>query len=155
VWRQDADGSRRHISEDPVSGGTSFEFVDPEPPYSEVSYWLQQIDGDGSEHWHGPATLNAAELPRTTAITRISPNPFNPRTTVFFSVNKPQRVEICIYDLVGRRVTTLVNQKYDPGDYAVEWLGDDAQGLAMPSNTYIVRLLTDDRVASRKALLVR
>ena len=49
------------------------------------------------------------------------PNPFNPATSIKFDISKSSFVNIKIYDMLGRQVTELVNQKLEPGSYQVEW----------------------------------
>ena len=98
------------------------------------------------------------ELPNLTAahLDLIAPNPFNPRVEIAYTVARGTgNLELSIYDLQGRRMVTLVNGEQGPGQHVAEWQGLDASGQAVPSGTYLVRLATEQRVESRKIMLVR
>ena len=78
------------------------------------------------------------------------PNPFNPTTEISFTVPQNSLINISIYDLVGRKVDVLVNKKYQPGKYSVNF---DASHLA--SGQYIYQLISNDIVITRKMLLIK
>ncbi len=92
------------------------------------------------------------------AVSRLmspSPNPFNPQTTVAFSLAQPGWTNVRVYDLTGRQVTSLASRLFDAGQHTLSWTGRDSRGGTVPSGTYIVRLETKERVESRKVMLVR
>jgi len=98
------------------------------------------------------------ELPNLTAarLDRIAPNPFNPRVEIAYTVARNAgHLELTIHDLQGRRVATLISGEQDPGHHVTEWQGLDSRGQAVPSGTYLLRLATQQRVDSRKIMLVR
>jgi hypothetical protein len=84
-----------------------------------------------------------------------APNPFNPQTTITFTLDRPQRAEVAVYDLTGRLLNVLANRSYDVGDHSVVWNGKDAAGRAVPSGTYIVRLFAETEAQARKVMLLR
>jgi hypothetical protein len=86
---------------------------------------------------------------------QVSPNPFNPATSISFVVEKPQRVRIGVYDVRGRLVAELANGLYPAGPHAVEWRGRDTAGRTMPSGTYFFRVDLGGEVAVRKAMLMK
>jgi hypothetical protein len=67
------------------------------------------------------------------------PNPFNPSTSMRFSVPVRSEVRITLYSLVGERVTVLVNDEYDPGVFETSWLAN------VPSGTYLVQFVATPR----------
>lgn len=70
------------------------------------------------------------------------PNPFNPVTTVAYELPETAPVTLDIYDILGRKVITLVDNRLQArGYYQVTWDGRDGQGLPLPSGIYIARLL--------------
>ena len=83
------------------------------------------------------------------------PNPFNPNTTIPFSVDRPQRVKVSMYDLTGRRLAVLVDQVFGAGSHAAHWDGRDELGRAVSSGPYLVSMETGGRVESQKIMLVR
>ena len=85
----------------------------------------------------------------------VHPSPFNPETTVSFELARSERAEIAVYDLSGRRVTTLADRTLTAGTHTRTWNGRDAQGRAVPSGTFLVRLATGSGVEVKKVMLVR
>ena len=79
------------------------------------------------------------------------PNPFNPTTTITYNLDQPGMVNLVIYDLLGRKVETLVDEIKTPGNYAVTW---NAEGFA--SGVYFYRLdVGDSKVLTQKMMLVK
>ncbi|HEX8386539.1 MAG TPA: T9SS type A sorting domain-containing protein, partial [Rubricoccaceae bacterium] len=78
------------------------------------------------------------------------PNPFRTETTVRFTLPEPGRVDVAVYDLLGRLVTRLVSEDRAAGVHEVRW---DAAGLA--SGPYVVRLSAGDDTATRRVVLLR
>ena len=86
---------------------------------------------------------------------QISPNPFNPSTSISFVVREPQHVRIGVYDVRGRLVAELIDEPYPAGRHSVEWRGRDTAGRAVPSGTYFFRVDLGSQVEVRKALLMK
>jgi hypothetical protein len=78
------------------------------------------------------------------------PNPFNPVTTITYDIIKHQDVEVAIYDILGRRIKTLVNEQQVPGSYTIKW---DASNVA--SGIYFYQLKTKDYINTKKMLLLK
>ena len=78
------------------------------------------------------------------------PNPFNPKTDVRYEISDVGFVKLVVYDILGREVVTLVNEKKAPGRYSVTW---DASGQA--SGVYFYRLQAGSFIETRKLVLVR
>jgi hypothetical protein len=70
----------------------------------------------------------------------IAPNPFNPQTTITFSLEKDERTKVSVYELTGKRVAVLADRTFTAGEHSLLWSGRDSHGHSMPSGTYIVRL---------------
>jgi photosystem II stability/assembly factor-like uncharacterized protein len=88
--------------------------------------------------------------PVTYALEQNYPNPFNPKTEIRYQVSGVSLVKITVYDLLGREVTTLVNEPKAPGSYEVSF---DGSGLS--SGVYIYRMTAGSFVQSRKMLLLK
>jgi hypothetical protein len=84
------------------------------------------------------------------------PNPFNPSTTIDFSIpnGEAKRVIIKIYNLRGRLVKTLLDQKKEPGFYSVHWDGKDESGNEVSSGVFFYNLNISDLTLLRKMVLV-
>ena len=83
------------------------------------------------------------------------PNPFNPRTTIEYSLPKNGRVRLTVYNLLGQRIRTVLDQDEKKGYHKAVWDGDNDRGLRTSSGIYIYRLEFLDRVAVRKLVLVK
>jgi hypothetical protein len=78
------------------------------------------------------------------------PNPFNPATNIKFSIPASHDVKIAVYDILGRELTVLVNEKLMPGEYNVSW---DASGFS--SGIYFYKLEAGSFIATKKMILMK
>lgn len=90
------------------------------------------------------------ELPQSVVLRQNFPNPFNPTTTIRYVLPAAERVQIGVYDVLGRRVATLVDDVMPAGEHQVRF---DGEKLA--SGTYFYRLTTESSTRSRKMLLIK
>jgi|GEM_PF-2448171 len=93
--------------------------------------------------------------PRDFTLFQNFPNPFNPATTITYHLAKSANVSLRIYNLLGERVRTLVNQAQPPGDRSVSWDGRDDAGRLANSGLYIYRLETENAVMNHKMLFLK
>jgi hypothetical protein len=109
------------------------------------------------------ASRTNEQLPATFALHQNIPNPFNPSTTIKYDVPEAVEIRLEIFDMLGRLVRTLVNQRQLAGRYAVIWDGRDEYGKIAASGVFIYRLRAGSPasssgrgfVQSRKMLLIR
>jgi hypothetical protein len=94
-------------------------------------------------------------LPLTASLEQNLPNPFNPTTTISYSVAKRSRVRLVIYDTDGRLVRTLVDEIVSAGSRDVTWEGLDQNGLQVSSGVYFYRLETGKKVLAKKMILLK
>lgn len=78
------------------------------------------------------------------------PNPFNPSTTINYSLPKTGFVQLKIYDVLGREITSLINKEQKSGNYKVEFNANN-----LPSGVYYYRLQTDGFVETKRMILLR
>ena len=83
------------------------------------------------------------------------PNPFNPATTISFSLPARGFANLSIFDLAGRRVRTLVASETEAGQHSAVWRGRDDSGRRVASGVYYYRLTANDFVATKKMMLVK
>jgi hypothetical protein len=81
------------------------------------------------------ASDQTAMLPSATIINQNFPNPFNPTTTITYDIAQHSFVRLSVYDLLGKQISTLVNEEKRPGKYEVIWDASD-----FPSGIYYYRL---------------
>ena len=96
-----------------------------------------------------------SSVPSDPALFSNYPNPFNPETTIRFSIRRPGRVRLSIYDTRGREVRRLVDGDRNAGGYAAVWEGRDSNGSLLPSGIYICRLEAPESVRTLKINLCR
>ncbi len=83
------------------------------------------------------------------------PNPFNPVTTIRYTLKEPGRVDISIFSTTGAKVYRLVNRQQAAGRYEVQWNSTTASGQQVSSGVYIYRITTGSFSDTRKMILVR
>ena len=127
---------------------------------TDVSYGRYPDGNSGWQHFVTPTPLDSNRItsairepdgiPATFSISQNYPNPFNPLTRIRFGIPKTSAVTLTVYDLLGRVVTKLIDDRLNPGSYEIEF---NAAGLA--SGLYFYRLETPDFIRTKKMLLVR
>jgi len=85
----------------------------------------------------------------------VHPNPFNPQTTISFSLERAEWAKVRLYELTGKRVAVLADRTFTGGEHSLLWNGRDIAGRSMPSGTYLVRLETESAVRVQKLMLIR
>ena len=78
------------------------------------------------------------------------PNPFNPTTSIKFELPKSSHISLSVYDVLGREVSVLVNEKMEAGIHEVKF-----DGANVASGVYFYRLQTGDLVQSKRLLLLK
>ena len=109
----------------------------------------------GADHLPRAANWKREVLPGGFALHPAFPNPFNPETTLRLEIPAPATVRLDVYDAAGQRVRTLLSRPLSAGLHSVNWDGRDADGHAVGSGTYFVRLEAPGFRTERKMLLLR
>ena len=94
-------------------------------------------------------------LPNVVNIHQNYPNPFNPITTLRYDLPERAEVTLTIYDILGRKVRTLVHSIEEPGIKSVEWDGTNDLGEQMSTGVYLYRIQAGDFTQTRKMVLLR
>ncbi len=93
--------------------------------------------------------------PFRVSLERPFPNPFNPKTSIRFTLGEPGFVSLGVYDAAGRMVRSLLSSELSPGDHGLTWNGRDALGRPAASGTYFIRLRAEGRELSRQVVLLK
>lgn len=137
-----------------VTGEFSYKIVDADGAPGTTCAYRVDVKQNGRT-W----TLFESEpvqIPRPVlSLNQNQPNPFNPMTTIAYSVPGAGHVTLDIYDIAGRRVVRLVDGVQTPGAHAEKWNGLDQSGSPVASGTYFYRMTTEGQSLVRKMLLVR
>ena len=137
----------------------SYSWLDSGITPAAYEYRLNQSDLDGTVHYSGvlavTLTLTGAEKQQTSVTTAPGlrqnfPNPFNPATTIGYSLSRNSHVTLTIYDVAGHEVVRLVDRLQGPGSYTATW-----EGYAAASGVYICRLQAEGRVWEKKVVHVK
>ena len=96
-----------------------------------------------------------AGIAREFALYPNFPNPFNPETRIRFQLAENSDVKLMVYDVLGRKVRTLVSDRMDAGHHVINWDGLNDAGTDVASGMYVYRIKAGDFIAHRKMLLVR
>jgi hypothetical protein len=101
-------------------------------------------------------------LPKRFVLSQNYPNPFNPLTTIHFRVDgsqfvvhSPLHTTLVIYNILGQKVRTLVDEERLPGEYKVIWDGRDERGKEVSSGIYFYQLKTKDYTDTKKMVLLK
>jgi len=89
-------------------------------------------------------------IPDAFSLAQNYPNPFNPTTTIVYTLPRAEHVSLAIYDLIGRRVTSLVDAREMAGEHEVEW-----NASRLSSGVYFYMLSAGNQIATRKALILK
>jgi len=82
------------------------------------------------------------------------PNPFNPNTTIMFSIPKNSNVELFVYNIKGQKIKTLVSNSLNKGSHQVVWHGKNDQDKIVGSGVYFYQLITDSEIVSTKKCIL-
>ena len=131
-----------------------YSFTDENPPSGNIQYRLKQIDINGNFEYSEIVEVQT-NAPSKFELFQNYPNPFNPTTTISYAVPSVETrhalsLQLIVYDILGRKVATLVNKKQSPGNYSVEF---DAGKLS--SGIYFYTLRAGDFTATKKMILMR
>jgi hypothetical protein len=96
------------------------------------------------------ATAVRVDVPPVFALEGNYPNPFNPTTTIAFTLPEPERTNLTVFDLQGNAVATLVNGRAEAGRHTAVF-----DGAGLPSGVYFYRLQAGSFSESRRLLLLK
>ena len=140
VWDNTSEewGEFEGIQVDEVENIVTFETDDL------VSYYA--LAGDLT----GTAVQESSEVPRRIALLQNYPNPFNPQTTIPFVLSSPQHVRLEVFDLLGRKVATLVDEVRAAGEYDVAF-----DAMQLPSGVYVYQLKGASSTLRRELVVMK
>ena len=118
------------------------------PPYRTKSlFWKRDkvsgVEGDGYA------------LPEEFNIYQNFPNPFNPSTIIKFSIPQAAKVNIKVYNILGKEITELLNETRISGEYEINWNGTDNTGDSVPSGIYFITMTADRFSKTIKSILIK
>ncbi len=97
----------------------------------------------------------SSEIPVKNELHQNYPNPFNPKTTIRFQIKDTRFVSIKVYDIIGKEITTLVNEKLNAGTYEVPFSISKLSGYQESSGIYFYRLITETYSETKRMILLK
>jgi len=98
---------------------------------------------------------NFVRIPLSYKLEQNFPNPFNPETRIYFEIPDAQQVKVVIYNMLGQKVRTLINDGFNPGFHIINWDGCDDSGNIVPTGIYIYRIKAGSFIASKKMMMMK
>ncbi len=118
----------------------------------ERNHYIQKIDLSD----YVGVTEYEINQPDVPYLVRVYPNPFNPTTTISFSIPEESKIEIAIYNLKGQKVKQLVNDKLVEGQHSIIWNSEDDTDKKVASGIYFYKLSVNGKTeAVKKCLLLK
>ena len=105
--------------------------------------------------YHAPTDAPAPTRPRELSLSQAYPNPFDRITHMRFTVPRDGPVELKVFDLSGRAVTTLASRNHPAGEYSIDWDGRDTGGRLVASGPYFLRLDFEGKIQSRAVVRIQ
>lgn len=127
----------------------SYTFKDKNLPVGKYRYRLKQTDYDGSSEYSQIIDVTILS-PNIFSLSQNYPNPFNPITKINYSIKDKGHVQLKVFDILGKEVTTLVNEDQAPGQYNIAF-----NGVNLPSGIYIYSLEMNNISLSKKMTLIK
>ncbi|HEY5534705.1 MAG TPA: T9SS type A sorting domain-containing protein [Ignavibacteria bacterium] len=90
------------------------------------------------------------EIPNKFSVSQNYPNPFNPTTNIRFDLPKNSVVELKIYDILGKEIVTIVNEKLNAGSFSVDWNASN-----YPSGVYFYKIQAGDFISVKKMIMIK
>ncbi|MDP3832263.1 MAG: T9SS type A sorting domain-containing protein, partial [Ignavibacteriaceae bacterium] len=116
-----------------------------------LTYRLKQIDNDGKFSYSDMVEVEFNNIPTEFALYQNYPNPFNPSTTIKYALPMDSKVTLVVYNIVGQKVTTLINNESVKAGY--HQVNFNANELA--TGIYIYRLTANDFTSTKKFVLMK
>ncbi len=123
----------------PIVDWTPFDLTVEEPPDFDHPFAVDEED----------------TIPTEWSLATAYPNPFNPSTTIAFTVPYQQDLNVSIYNLLGQHVRTLVNEPLQAGAHRIVWDANDSANQPVASGMYFMRLNGVNHAQVQKLILMR
>lgn len=145
-----------------VQGVNGIMFIDINVPTGTYVYNVTAVYDGGYESefsndaWVGWPGTDPNLIPLVTVLDGNYPNPFNPETTISFSVSQTSLfVNMTIYNLKGQKIKTLVNEVLSAGNHWVVWDGTDDNGKKVSSGVYLYKMEAGNYLETKKMILMK
>ncbi len=126
---------------------------------AQITSWRYNRRLNNNAYFNGDIATDIEDdediLPENFALMQNFPNPFNPSTNIVFSLPSRSEVKLEIFNILGRKIKTVVNEDLSAGRHQIKWDGKDEKGNDVSSGIYFYRLKTDEYTETRKMTLIK
>ena len=119
---------------------------------AEIPFTL--FDENGNKWNYSVSVHMSSDKPHEYALYANYPNPFNPTTTIRYTLKESQHTKLIIFNILGQKIRTLVKDMQPAGVHSVKWDGRSDSGETMSSGVYFYRLRSGNFVKTRRMALV-
>lgn len=141
--------------------GSTYMLEDKEVEPGLWYYWLESLEYSGESEYFGPisqtlidiALISVPAIPVVTRIHSVFPNPFNPVTTIFYSLDRPSTAKFKIYNTRGQFIREINVEFRGIGNYSISWDGRDASGVICPTGVYLINMQAGDKQSRAKVVM--
>lgn len=126
-----------------------YSYTDKNLQPGNYTYRLKQVDLDGSFYYFDELFVEIS-MPVEFDLSQNYPNPFNPSTKIHFNIPESGNVKLTVYDLLGQKVKTLINEFKDAGSHIIDFNAED-----LNSGTYIYRLESAGFTEVKKMIFIK
>lgn len=132
-------------------GLISYEYYDDPPaPWPSTEYTLVGCRINNIEYGTKLGVENSEDIPKGYSLAQNYPNPFNPITTISYQIPRQSKIILRVIDILGRDLETLVSEEKIVGFYSVKF-----DGSKFSSGTYFYQLITNEKVITKKFVLLK
>ena len=103
----------------------------------------------------GMRNIDNIKIPGSMELFQNYPNPFNPQTTIKYVLHHTDHVRLSVYNLLGKKIKILTDEKKNPGIYTATWHGKDESGTGLASGIYLFELNNGREKIINKSILLR
>ena len=151
------DGTYTKITEElvPVDSEGQYDFIDKNVQVGVRYYYkLEDVNLNGIRTEHGPIAVEIT-APETFELSQNYPNPFNPETKIRYQLPNSGKVVVKIFDILGREVKSLVDEKLEAGFHEVTWNGRNNSGTRVSSGVYYYQIRSGEFKHTKKMILMK
>jgi len=150
----DADSGNFHLS----AGSSCIDAGDPDPSFNDPNGTRNDMGAFGGPLSSRVTTGTDNSLlsrPGNLILFQNIPNPFHAETIIRFELPREEWIRLTVYNMIGRQVRVLLNEKKEAGQYTVTWDGRDENGNPLGNGIYFYQISTGKTSSIRKAILLR
>ncbi len=149
------DGDFQKINDYLITGQKSYSWIDKSNQAGVTFYYkLEEITINGRQKFHQTISIDLP-APAKYSLSQNFPNPFNSTTAFKYQIPKTTHVLIEVFNILGKKVKALVDERKDAGYYTVYWDGADDSGENVVSGIYFYIISADKFHATNKMIVVR